>query len=112
MNVRCPNCQVVFKTSPEKTELLNYAIQKGQKLVMLECPECFKEVPINPDNLLAKVSQKDNDIKEKYDGIDCPICLVGIVSYIDNNKEKAFWGCGECGTVWTNEKKIEKDINS
>lgn len=42
MNVRCPNCQVVFKTSREKTTLLNYAIQKGQKLVMLECLECFK----------------------------------------------------------------------
>ncbi|MDM1368889.1 hypothetical protein [Myroides marinus] len=111
MNVRCPNCQVVFKTSQEKTTLLNYAIQKGQKLVMLECPECFKVVPINPSALLAKVSQKDNDTKQQYDGIDCPICLDGIVSYVDDNKE-VFWGCGECGMTWTSESEIEKDINS
>jgi uncharacterized C2H2 Zn-finger protein len=50
MNVRCPNCQVVFKTSQEKTTLLNYAIQKEQKLVMLECPECFKVVNGNNSN--------------------------------------------------------------
>jgi len=83
------------------------AINRNQRLLFIECPECYKDIPINPNDLLSKEHQKDEDKKNgTTENIQCPICGE-IVSYIDNKEEK-FWGCGECGNVWFSRNDLDK----
>lgn len=67
---------------------------------MLECPKCYKSVPINPSDLLMSIPQTN-----KQEIIKCPICNDGVVSYVNNGSEH-FWGCGECGNIWTSKKEL------
>ena len=109
MKIRCPNCQKIFDANSQQENLLDYAIKNNQHLVMLECPTCFQSVPINPNNLLSKEAQKDdNKENENSQSIECPVCHEGIVSYITNGNEK-FWGCGECGNVWFSKEAPNND---
>ena len=110
MEIRCPNCQKIFAPKSEVESLVVDAINKGQRLLIIECPECYKDVPIDPTNLMSKESQKDEVLKKQTaENIQCPICDEGIVTYIENGEEK-FWGCGECGNVWFTKDSLEKDI--
>ena len=106
MKVRCPNCKEIFIADNRDQKLLTTAIQKGQQLLIIECSKCYKDVPINPMDLMTVKSQIGNSIKEKYDGQNCPICSDGIISFIENKDEK-FWGCGECGNVWYNKTDLD-----
>jgi DNA-directed RNA polymerase subunit M/transcription elongation factor TFIIS len=110
MNVRCPKCHKVFEANKAQKKLIDNAKSKGQRLVMLACSECFKDIPINPEDLLSFESQKDKPVQGiKYQGETCPICKEDIISYVDDGDEK-FWGCGECGNVWFKEKDLEKEL--
>lgn len=102
MNVRCPHCQKIFEANQQQEHLLTYAIGKGQRLVMLECPECYWDVPLNPGDLLSHEPQKDEASEKKTIAgtVNCPKCADGIMSYINDGNEE-FWGCGECGYTRT-----------
>lgn len=101
MRVRCPHCQEIFEADPQQAKLLTYAIEKGQTLVMLDCPACYWHIPINPADLLSHEPQKDEPSeKPTAEPIKCPECSEGIMCYINDGHEK-FWGCGECGYVST-----------
>ena len=109
MEVRCPNCKKVFNPNNEQEKFLMYAIEKKQVLAMIECAECYKDVPINPMNLMSFEPKKDKVSTDEYDGKSCPVCKEGILSFIDHEKEK-FWGCGECGNVWFSKQDLEKEF--
>ena len=97
MRVRCPHCQEIFEADKQQTELLNYAIGKGQRLVMLDCPACYWNVPVNPGNLLSREPQKDEASEnDNTEPVKCPECADGILCDVDNGHEK-FRGCGACG---------------
>ena len=100
MKIRCPNCQEIFDADSQQESMIDTAIKNNQRLVFIECPECYKDIPINPKDLLSNEPQKDEDKKNKsYELIECPICHEGVVCYVDDG-DKKFWGCGECGNVW------------
>jgi rubrerythrin len=110
MKIRCPNCQEIFEADSRQESLINTVVKNNQKLVFIECSVCYKDVPINPNNLLSKEPQKDENMKgENTEMIECPICQEGVVGYIDNGDEK-FWGCGECGNVWYSREALNKSI--
>ena len=99
MKVRCPHCQETFEADQQQEVLLTYAIGKGQRLVMLDCPACYWNVPINPGHLLSHEAQKDEPSENAgAEPVPCPQCADGIMCYVEDGKEK-FWGCGECGYV-------------
>jgi uncharacterized Zn finger protein len=102
MQIRCPNCKIIFDADKQQQQLLDQAIESKQRLIIIECPNCYKDVPIDPGNLLSFDSQKD---EQPQDQIPCPICKEGLVAYIDNGIDK-FWGCGECGTVWHSKEDL------
>ncbi|MDA3616604.1 hypothetical protein [Polluticaenibacter yanchengensis] len=83
----------MFIADSSDQKLLTIAIQKGQQLLFIECSKCYKDVPINPIDLMLVQSQIYNSTKEEYDGQNCTICSDGIISFIENKDEK-FWGCG------------------
>ena len=105
MYVKCPNCLEIFQPIKKDEKILKEAIVKRQKLLIIECTKCYKDVLINPIALL----DIQNLNKEK--NIQCPICKEGIVSYIDDEDE-CFWGCGECGNVWFTKSNLDDAINN
>lgn len=112
MEVKCPNCQKTFTANVEQEALLDGAINRGQRLVIIECPQCYKDVPIDPANLMSGEPQKDQDTKTNVkENIECPICHEGVIAYVENGDEN-FWGCGECGNVWFSKEALEKEIAS
>jgi DNA-directed RNA polymerase subunit M/transcription elongation factor TFIIS len=112
VEIRCPNCQEFFEANSHQKSLVDKAIKKNMGLLFVECPKCYKDVPIDPQNLLSKEPQKDENQKNKSaEMIECPICHEGAVSYIDDGDER-FWGCGECGNVWFTKSELEKAIKN
>jgi uncharacterized C2H2 Zn-finger protein len=109
MEIRCPNCKNIFEANSQQEVLLSNAIKNNQRLLIIECSECYKDVPIDPCNLLSEEPQKDEDKKNGIvEEISCPVCSAGIVSYIDEEK---FWGCGECGSVWMNRNELDNALH-
>lgn len=103
MKVKCQKCQEVFDTDEKQSRILEDAILKNKKkLIFLECPICCKDSYVDPFNLLNEQDEK----KITDEVIECPICHDGIISYIDDGKEK-FWGCGECGNVWHSKDSLD-----
>lgn len=100
MNVRCPHCQEIFEADQQQAKLLTYAIGKGQRLVMLDCPECYWNVPVNPGDLLSHEPQKDEPSEHtNAKPVKCPQCAEGVMCYVNDGNEE-FWGCGECGHAY------------
>ena len=106
MKIKCPKCQKFFEANSQQKTLIDRAIDKNMKLLFVECPECCRNVPINPSDLLSTEPQKDEDIEQ----FECPICHEGIVCYVSDDDEK-FWGCGECGNVWFSKSELDNAIN-
>jgi len=101
MEIKCPSCSSVFQPNKEDEKRVLEAVARGQKLLMSDCPVCYKSIPINPTDLMFVEEQK------KEITMACPVCSDGIVSYIDDGTEK-FWGCGECGNVWFNKESLDE----
>jgi uncharacterized Zn finger protein len=95
MEIKCPNCLKIFNPNEKDEKFILEAIKKNQKLAFIECQECYKDVPVNPLNLLEIENKPEDKI------MDCPICKDGIIVHIKNETED-FYGCGECGNVWKN----------
>lgn len=98
MKIRCTSCQEIFETDENQEKFMTYAIGKGQKLAMLDCPLCYRSVPIDPAHLLSHQPPQTTK-KGKEKPVQCPECADGVLSYIDDPGEENFWGCGECGHV-------------
>ena len=112
MEIRCPSCQDVFEADSQQKKLVNAVLEKNQRLVFVECPKCYKDVPINPKDLLSREPQKDESKKDKsFEQIKCPICHEGLVCHVAN-KDGEFWGCGECGNVWYSKSELDKAFKS
>ena len=98
MDVKCPNCLELFNPNEKDEILISEAIKRKQNFAMVECSKCYKDIPINPCDLLLIINNKKNE-----EIIYCPKCKEGIITHIMNETEN-FFGCGECGNIW-------KDIN-
>jgi uncharacterized Zn finger protein len=104
MNINCNNCGKSFSPSKKNLNLINQASEKGMKLIMLSCELCGDSIPIN---LRSLNSPDQPNLSEQY---RCPVKTCnGFVSHIKDEKNN-FYGCGECGTVWTVKQALFTDI--
>lgn len=103
MKIKCPSCSKIFEPGENDESRINKAIGQNQKLVMMDCPICYKYIPIHPDDLMLLHESRDEPV------IDCPLCSEGIVSFVEDETE-TFWGCGECGNVWFSKKELDDAI--
>ena len=94
MEIKCSNCLKIFNPNKKDEKLILKMVKKNQNLVIVECTICYKNIIINPLDLLSIISNKT-----KENIIYCPICKDGIIEHIKNEIED-FYGCGECGNVW------------
>lgn len=65
MEIRCPNYQEIFEADSQQEPIIDTAIKNNQRLVFIESPECYKDIPTNPKDLLSKDPQKDEGKKIK-----------------------------------------------
>lgn len=107
MNVKCPKCQKIFETNTRQEQILNQAISKNMSLIMIKCPECRVNVPINPKESLSIIPSKNENNTSIF---ECPICG-GIVSFIENDADGSFYGCGECGSIWRKQENLMREIS-
>jgi len=106
MKIKCLKCQKVFDATAQQEQFINQSKSKNMNLIFIECSECYRNTPVNPRDLLSQESPK----VEKDSPVKCPICD-GMVSFIENDTEGNFYGCGECGSIWRQQENLMKDIS-
>jgi hypothetical protein len=73
--------------------------------IMLECPNCGLSSGYDP---IA-----GGEPEEEEPGLCCPVSgCTGTVSYVEDLEERPFWGCGECGSIWYEEKNLQAEISA
>lgn len=106
MKIKCLKCQKIFDATTQQEQFINQSKSKNMSLIFIECSDCHRNVPVNPSDLLSQESPKI----EKDSLIKCPICD-GMVSFIENDTDGNFYGCGECGSIWRKQENLMKDIS-
>ena len=94
MEIKCPNCLKIFNPDKKCERLILKKIKKNQKLAVIECSICYKDIIVNPLDLLSIINNKTEETV-----LYCPVCKDGIIEHIKDETED-FYGCGECGNVW------------
>ena len=107
MNIRCPKCRKIFEANAQQESFVNQSSGKNMHLIFVECPCCYVDAPVNPMDLLLTKPSED---KQDEISIECPICVDGIVCYIEDEIDGSFYGCGECGNIWRKKEDLFKDI--
>jgi uncharacterized Zn finger protein len=102
MNITCKNCNEKFTPKGKLEKFINESLDKGMKFMMIECPKCGRNFPFKPAEMEESI-QVESEIP-----LRCPIhgCS-GLVAFIG---EESFYGCGECGSVWKEQKNLFRDI--
>jgi predicted nucleic-acid-binding Zn-ribbon protein len=104
-NARCQVCDDTFELDAQQQKFVAPLIAKGQKFIMIECPSCGSSTQYI--NVVETVKSSDQTASYR-----CPITqCTGWVDLIDE-EARPFWGCGECGSVWFEEKNLQKEITS
>lgn len=102
-NACCQVCNKVFGLDAQQLKLVAPMVAKGQRFIMIECPLCGSSTQY----VKAEKPVENSHPVQNY---RCPITqCVGWVDLIDD-KARPFWGCGECGSVWYEEKNLQKEI--
>lgn len=105
MNITCDHCKKTSAASESQIRFILDSQKKGMKFIMLECPLCYQDFSLNPQTMDAP----DAIRKTAEDGLRCPCSsCYGLISYVSGKKE--FWGCGECGTVWSSQSDLFEAI--
>ncbi len=107
MKLNCDTKNTTFDASPEQRKWIVTARSRGLPLAMYDCPLCGTGHGIK---FTAET------LTEKTKDYPCPgpmgACS-GVVVYMDAGLEPdgaSFWGCGECGNVWTTEEQLRAAI--
>ena len=103
MIITCEFCHHDFEPQdPQKRLIERLESSENGGLVMLECPNCFKDIEF-------RVGDKGNSNPYTY---RCPVIgCTGWVSFITEQADEKFWGCGECGSIWYKEENLYKYIS-
>ncbi|MDQ0737607.1 hypothetical protein [Pseudomonas sp. W4I3] len=99
----CQVCHKTFGLDAQQLKLVEPMVAKGQRFIMIECPKCGSSTQyVKAEDPVATSHPAQN--------YRCPVTqCVGWVDLIDE-KARPFWGCGECGSVWYEEKNLQKEI--
>ncbi|MGY2398391.1 hypothetical protein [Pseudomonas sp. SDO5271_S396] len=102
-NARCQVCDKTFELDAHQQKLIAPMVAKGQRFIMIECPACGSSTQY----IKAEAPVENHHFAQNY---RCPITqCAGWVDLIDENT-RPFWGCGECGSIWYDEKNLQKEI--
>jgi transcription elongation factor Elf1 len=102
--VTCQECEKRFEPAAVQQKLVDEARAKGMHLIMLQCPNCGMSAAYDPT---TGQPAADDDAP----GLRCPVSgCAGIVSHVEDLEDKRpFWGCGECGSIWYDERKLQAE---
>lgn len=102
-NACCQVCAKTFELDAKQQKFVAPMVAKGQGFIMIECPCCGSSTQY----VKADESVEDHPQVHNY---RCPITqCAGWVDLVDE-KNPPFWGCGECGSVWYEEKNLQEEI--
>lgn len=91
--------QLKFEVTGPDKERLEQAMSAGQRMLMIKCGACSKNIPVNPRTLTPQTTDGDRKYACPTSGCD------GLIVHVDGEGE-SFWGCGECGSVWADERTL------
>ncbi|MFC6298736.1 hypothetical protein GNF76_06815 [Pseudomonas sp. CCM 7893] len=104
-NAQCKVCSQTFELDAQQQAFIAPLVAKGQKFIMIKCPCCGSSTQY------VKVAENAS-AEDQSKNYRCPITQCsGWVDLIDN-QPPPFWGCGECGSVWYEEKNLQKEITN
>lgn len=102
-NARCQVCKESFELDTQQYKVVAPLVAKGQRFIMIECPLCGSSTQY------VKAEQSP-EAPHRTQNFRCPVTqCAGWVDFIDENN-RPFWGCGECGSVWYEDKNLQKEI--
>jgi hypothetical protein len=93
----CSLCERSFQPDAQQAELIDKSRAKGMAFVVLSCPHCSC-------GAFVMLKEPASATAESY--YRCPVSHgTGWVCFVEGSKkskqkEKPFWGCGECGSFW------------
>jgi len=113
-------CGASFKPNAHQETLIEQARANSMSEILLDCPECMDSVSLSlaPGGRPAPEREP-----ETPPPLRCPVLhCSGWVSLIPPSatakgakrriKEQAFWGCGECGSVWYDANNLQREITA
>lgn len=104
-NARCQVCDKTFELEALQQKFVAPLVAKGQSFIMIECPSCGSSTQYVKAEEPIETSHQVRNYR-------CPITqCAGWVDLIDE-KTRPFWGCGECGSIWYEEKNLQKEITN
>lgn len=105
MKIHCSYCNSLFDADKTQSKFIEASRKKGMSFIILECPNCYKNVSFNPLLNSIKLESKKNDLR-------CPIsACAGFISFMEDEKPP-FYGCSECGSIWYKQSNLNKDIKN
>lgn len=98
----CQACKKTFTLSHCQQGIVTELKGKGLSFIMIECPNCGTSTPYMPDTIHEPTQHKQNDVYR------CPVShCSGWVAWIESS---SFFGCGQCGSIWHDEKNLNDAI--
>ncbi len=107
--VTCEECGGQFYPLKTKQADMIRRCAKGKWTELgIECPRCKDYTMINPTAVVAG----EDGTAVSTPTYRCPVsACAGFVSFV-KQKTGDFWGCGECGSIWYDSKKLLKEIGA
>lgn len=102
----CQVCHRTFTLSHQQAILVTDLLKRNLNFIMVECPLCGFATNYKAEN---ETIQNIN-ITVSPSSYRCPVShCSGWVDFI-NEETSEFFGCGECGSIWHEEKNFQKEI--
>ncbi|MFB3302429.1 MULTISPECIES: hypothetical protein [unclassified Pseudomonas] len=104
-NARCQLCKETFELDAKQKQFIAPLVAKGQRFIMIECPSCGSSTQyVKAEQPLVTALRAAN--------YRCPISQCAGWVDLTDEQSPPFWGCGECGSVWYEEKNLQKEITA
>ncbi|WP_124365009.1 hypothetical protein [Pseudomonas sp. R3-52-08] len=102
-NARCQVCNETFELDAQQQKFVAPLVAKGQNFIMIECPSCGSST-----QFVKAAESADGSVEPA--NYRCPISqCAGWVDLVEE-PPRSFWGCGACGSIWYEEKNLQKEI--
>ena len=105
MKVKCDNCRREFMPSDEQSQLIERSKAKDMQFIFIECPRCG----IGSAVILKKGQELPNVTPTV---VQSPDVQAGFPISQEEKRQKPFWGCGECGSIWRKLENLEREIEA
>jgi hypothetical protein len=102
VSITCELCGKVFEPDAPQSTLIVKSKAKNMPGVMVKCPHCWQHTMVR----LQEESQSEPP------HLRCPVagCSGRVVALQDETGSTVF-GCGECGSGWSQRQSLQKEID-